>query len=150
MNHRSLVTEKRLRDALQRLINGKPERTRADNKINLSRINEEAGCSHGLIYKYPEVVMDARVAIQEHKTTKIRKGIIDSQLIDIDKIAKIKEERNKQEKLKLDYRMQRDNYQMLADDVVKRENELLFRCHELQITLNKINELRVVQIHDNS
>lgn len=148
MSLRPQITEQRLRDALQRLLDGKPERTRADNKISLSRINKEAGCSHGLIYKYPEVMIDAKVAIEQHKTKQQSESILESLSADIDKITKLKAERDKQEQLKRDYRVQRDNYQAMADDAVKRENQLLFRCHELQIELNKFNYLKIVPFHN--
>ncbi|SHI24799.1 hypothetical protein, partial [Ferrimonas marina] len=57
-------------------------------------------------------------------------------------------ERDKQAELKRDYREQRDSFQALADDVVKRENALLFRCHELQLELNARDNTKVVPLQD--
>ena len=148
MNVRTQTTEQRLRNALQRLLDGRPERTKADSKISLSRINKEAGCSHGLIYKYPGVISEAKVAIEQHKVNQQRSSILENLSTSSNREARLKAERDKQEKLKRDYRDQRDNLQVLADSAVKRENELLFRCHELQLELNFINKTKVVPLHD--
>ncbi|BBS86625.1 hypothetical protein [Aeromonas media] len=148
MNARAQTTEQRLRNALQRLLDGRPERTKADSKISLSRINKEAGCSHGLIYKYPEVISEAKLAIEQHKTNQQRSSIQENRSAGSSRETRLKADRDKQEKLKCDYRAQRDNLQVLADNAVKRENELLFRCHELLLELNFINNTKVVPLHD--
>ncbi|SHI28788.1 hypothetical protein [Ferrimonas marina] len=142
------ITEQRLRDALQRLLDGKPERTKADGKISLSRINKEAGCSHGLIYKYPEVMTEAKEAIEQYKAKQQRDGVLESLSAGVDKETRLRAERDKQAELKRDYREQRDSFQALADDVVKRENALLFRCHELQLELNARDNTKVVPLQD--
>lgn len=146
MNIKAQITEQRFLDSLQRLLDGKPQRTKADNKISLSRINKEAGCSHGLIYKYPHIIDEIRAKIENHKTTQQCKFIKSTP--NVDKESRLKAARDKQEKLKINYRNQRDNFQLLADSAVKRENELLFRCHELQLELSRINNERVISIHD--
>ncbi|WDL84051.1 hypothetical protein IU367_07695 [Aeromonas bestiarum] len=148
MNAKTQITKQRLRNALQRLLDGKPERTKADSKISLSRINNEAGCSHGLIYKYPEVISEAKVAIEQHKINQQRNNILESLSTRTNKETRLKAECDKQEKLKRDYRDQRDNLQVLADNAVRRENALLFRCHELQLELNLIKNTKVVPLHD--
>ena len=146
MSLRTQITEQRLRDALQRILNGKPERTNADGKISLFRINMEAGCSRGLIYKYPDIIIDIKLAIEQQKVKRQRDSILKNQLSGADKEVKLKAKCDKQEKLKREYRNQRDNYQALADDAVKRENLLLFKCHELQIELNRFNYSRIVKL----
>lgn len=50
LSERGVATTQRLESALKRLIEGKPERTPNDGKLNLSRINKEAGLSSGGIY----------------------------------------------------------------------------------------------------
>ncbi|WP_324015090.1 hypothetical protein [Aeromonas hydrophila] len=148
MSIKSQATEQRLRDALKRLLEGTPERTKADNKINLSRINREAGCSHGLIYSYPLFISDAKIEITKHKN-KLQQNLFQNNIYkDSDKISKLKSERIKQEQLKCDYRNQRDHLQSLSDAAVKRENELLFRCFELQIELSKLRESNVIDLND--
>ncbi|MBF4227949.1 hypothetical protein EAY83_23820, partial [Vibrio anguillarum] len=56
IKERSEITLQRLELALNRLIDGKPEKTSNDGKINLKRINDEAGLSSGGIYYYKEFV----------------------------------------------------------------------------------------------
>ena len=46
------VTEGRLRVALQRLLDGKPERLAKVGKLSLNKINEEAGIGHSYIHKF--------------------------------------------------------------------------------------------------
>lgn len=148
MSIKSQATEQRLRDALKRLLEGTPERTKADKKINLSRINREAGCSHGLIYSYPLFICDAKIEIAKHRDKLQQNAFRDNIYKDADKISRLKSERNKQEQLKCDYRNQRDHLQSLSDAAVKRENELLFRCFELQMELSKLRESNIINLHE--
>ncbi|MCQ1059600.1 hypothetical protein LRP52_43125 [Photobacterium sp. ZSDE20] len=111
---------------------------------NFATKPKEAGCSHGLIYKYPEVVADAKVAIEQHKAKQQRDGILASLSAGVDRETRLKAERDKQEELKRDYRELRDNFQALADDAIKRENALLFRCHELQLELNMRDNAKAI------
>jgi len=67
-SERGEITKQRLEDALQRLIDGNPERTPNDGKLNLSRINKEAGLSSGGIYYYDDFVERARREIDKHKS----------------------------------------------------------------------------------
>lgn len=66
-NERSGLTLQRLEAALQRLLDGKPERTADDGKLNINRINDEAGLSSGAIYYYKEFMTKARAVISERK-----------------------------------------------------------------------------------
>lgn len=52
------VTKKKLLDALQRLIDERPEQLSGKYKINVKSVQEEAGLSLGSAYRYPDV-MDA-------------------------------------------------------------------------------------------
>lgn len=51
-------------DALQRLINGKPERPPNGSRLNVSRINKEAGLSSDGMYYYDDVIERARKECQ--------------------------------------------------------------------------------------
>ncbi|WP_446891864.1 hypothetical protein [Aeromonas veronii] len=147
MNTRTQITVQRLRDALQRLLDGKPQRTKPDNKISLSRINMEAGCSHGLLYKYPDLVCEFKIVIERHKTLKQSVEQFKHISSNISKEAKLQARLNKQKELTRNYRTQRNNLQTLADDAIKRECELLFYCHELQIELNKHKKSKVTLLY---
>lgn len=47
LTERGKLTIIRLEQALERLLNGVPERTPRDGRVSLSRINQEAGLSSG-------------------------------------------------------------------------------------------------------
>lgn len=57
----------RLKAALERLLSSTPERTKADGRISISRINQEAGLSQGAIYYYKDFVAEANDFIDKHK-----------------------------------------------------------------------------------
>ena len=67
LTERGKLTIIRLEQALERLLNGVPERTPHDGRVSLSRINQEAGLSSGGIYYYDEFVQKAKRAIHEIK-----------------------------------------------------------------------------------
>lgn len=60
------VTEGRLRSALHRLLDGKPERVKRFGKLSLNRINNEAGLGHSYIHKFEDFVKNEAIpAIEE-------------------------------------------------------------------------------------
>ena len=67
IDDRALLTLERLEQALNRLVNGVPERTPNDGRLSLSRINKEAGLSSGGIYYYKDFVVKARDIIDRQK-----------------------------------------------------------------------------------
>ncbi|MCF6437698.1 hypothetical protein [Pseudoalteromonas sp. MMG022] len=92
------VTRKKLLDALQRLVEQKPERLSGKYKVNVKSVQEEAGLSLGSAYRYPDV-MDA---IEEQKLAiakrDIRKRSVKSDL------ERLREEKAKEKALKEKYR----------------------------------------------
>jgi len=92
------VTRKKLLDALQRLLDKKPERLSGKYKINVKSVQEEAGLSLGSAYRYPEV-MDA---IEEQKLA-IAKRDIRKRSVKTD-LERLREEKAKEKALKEKYR----------------------------------------------
>lgn len=92
------VTRKKLLDALQRLLDRKPERLSDKYKINVKSVQEEAGLSLGSAYRYPEV-MDA---IEEQKLA-IAKRDIRKRSAKTD-LERLREEKAKEKALKEKYR----------------------------------------------
>ncbi|TMP26684.1 hypothetical protein CWB99_17640 [Pseudoalteromonas rubra] len=94
------VTRKKLLDALQRLVEQKPERLSGKYKVNVKSVQEEAGLSLGSAYRYPDV-MDA---IEEQKLAiakrDIRKRSVKSDL------ERLREEKAKEKALKEKYRLE--------------------------------------------
>ncbi|HAS6870912.1 hypothetical protein ACEV8G_01300 [Vibrio parahaemolyticus] len=135
---KSKITEQKLRNALERLKNGNPERTKSDGKISILRINNEAGLSRGAIYHYKEFVEEAKAEIEIYNSNKKQEGILQNFSDDSSRLDKIKSERDREARLKKNYREQRDNIKAMADEVIKRDASWAYRCLELQVELSRL------------
>ncbi|HIF9153711.1 TPA: hypothetical protein ACX6SN_001448 [Photobacterium damselae] len=124
----------RLEQALQRLIDGNPIKTRPDGRISLKRINDEAGLSSGGIYYYSSFVETAKKMIelsrQQDSTGKIK--------VNNERLNKLREQREKEKALKEKYREQRDQIKIFCDQVVAHNAQLEFTLFE---ALEKISYL---------
>ena len=126
----SEITLLRLDDALKRLLSGTPERTKTDGKISIMRINEEAGLSRGNIYHYKEFIIRAKVEIELYNDSKKKSDIIDNQEGKKNKEEKLRFQRDKEKRLKVEYHEQAKNYKQLTDQLVRENASLAFRCME--------------------
>ena len=141
----SEITLLRLDDALKRLLDGTPERTKVDGKISIMRINEEAGLSRGNIYHYKEFISKAKVEIELYKDRKMKSDIIDNQGDKKNKEEKLRFQRDKEKRLKVEYHDQAKNYKQLTDQLVRENASLAFRCMELSDELDSRNN-KIVSI----
>lgn len=135
-NNKTLITEARLSQALERLIQGTPEKTKPDGRINLKRINDEAGLSSGSIYYYKEFIDKAREVIAELKLSNNKNNYSINQ----GELAKLRSERNKQKQLKIRYRDQRDTIKQFANGVVHENAKLHFSLYEAQIRIEQLEK----------
>ena len=135
----SEITLLRLDDALKRLLSGTPERTKTDGKISIMRINEEAGLSRGNIYHYKEFIIRAKVEIELYNDSKKKSDIIDNQEGKKNKEEKLRFQRDKEKRLKVEYHEQAKNYKQLTDQLVRENASLAFRCMELSDELDSRN-----------
>ncbi|MDN3561610.1 hypothetical protein [Vreelandella neptunia] len=140
-SERGEITKQKLEDALQRLIEGHPERTPNDGKLNLSRINKEAGLSSGGIYYYDDFVERARREIGKHKSI-ISTSSSSKIKVSVDRL---RAQRDKERELKERYRSQRDEIKKFCDLVIAQNAKLEFSLYEaleeieaLQAELNKV------------
>ncbi|MGO2009106.1 hypothetical protein [Vreelandella alkaliphila] len=140
-SERGEITKQRLEDALQRLIDGNPERTPNDGKLNLSRINKEAGLSSGGIYYYDDFVERARREIDKHIS---RMSASSSTKVKVS-VDRLRAQRDKERELKERYRSQRDEIKKFCDLVIAQNAKLEFSLYEaleeieaLQAELNKV------------
>ncbi|HHA1179536.1 TPA: hypothetical protein ACOEEO_002061, partial [Enterobacter asburiae] len=113
LSDRGKQTIIRLERALERLLNGVPERTPHDGRVSLSRINQEAGLSSGGIYYYDEFVQKAKRAIHERKLDNAV-STIESGKASVDKM---RVQRDKERELKERYRTQRDDIKAFCDKI---------------------------------
>ena len=76
------ITEARLREAINRLIEGKPEKVKPSGKITLNRINNEAGLSASYIHKFPDGGVLGRYRLCGINRRRYRPVIVKKKLID--------------------------------------------------------------------
>ncbi len=134
LSDRGKQTIIRLERALERLLNGVPERTPHDGRVSLSRINQEAGLSSGGIYYYNEFVQKAKRAIHERKFDNAV-STIESGKASVDRM---RVQRDKERELKERYKAQRDDIKEFCDKIIAQNAKLEFSLFE---ALDKIDAL---------
>ena len=145
------ITEARLRAALQRLLDGKPDNVKASAKLTLNRINNEAKLSASYIHKFPEFVKEAELAIaaygSEHGDTYVE-GLVENK-VDDSPTGQLKRKLKTETNLKNTYKQQRDDFKALADILVEKEASLMFRVFELQEEIKYLTQGKVVAMKSN-
>jgi hypothetical protein len=116
----------RLEQALERLLEGKPLNTKPDGRINLKRINDEAGLSSGGIYYYSSFVETANQKIQS-----IKKKVVGGKHVqNKSSEQKLRGQRDKEKQLKERYKAQRDQIKGFSDQVIAHNAQLEFTLFE--------------------
>ncbi len=116
----------RLEQALERLVEGKPLKTKSDGRINLKRINDEAGLSSGGIYYYSSFVEIANQKIQSIKQIVVGDKRAQSKRSE----QKLREQRDKEKQLKERYKAQRDQIKIFSNQVIAHNAQLEFTLFE--------------------
>lgn len=142
----SEITLCKLERALQRLLDGVPKRTKNDGKINISRINNEAGLKVSNINYYPEFIEQAKEKIRDHFDAIEEKRIKDSVKQDKTEVQVLKEKLAHERKLKNKYREERNEQKLLNDHVVEQNVSLAFRVRELESELRSLSRHKVAPI----
>lgn len=146
------LTEGRLRAALQRLLDGKPERLTKVGKLSLNKINKEAGLGHSYIHKFQDfVIYEANPAIEAYNSNydplaeQLKSGMAEN-LSDTDKLkAKLK----KEIALKEQYRKERDEAKQVNKKLEQQNSSLMFRVYELQEDLRRNNVMKFAKSNGN-
>ncbi|WP_436918300.1 hypothetical protein [Enterobacter hormaechei] len=146
LSERGKLTIMRLEQALERLLNGVPELTPHDGRLNLSRINQEAGLSSGGIYYYDEFVKKAKRAINERKLDHTV-STIDSGKASVDKM---RAQRDRERELKERYKSQRDDIKAFCDKIIAKNAQLEFSLFEafdkIDALEKEVSALKIVDI----
>jgi len=140
------ITLRKLERALQRLLDGVPKRTKNDGKINISRINNEAGLKVSNINYYPEFIKDAQDRIRDHFDAIAEKNIKDAVKQEKSEVEILKDKLKHEQKLKRKYREEKNEQKLLNDDVVKQNVSLAFRVMELESELHSLSSHKVAPI----
>lgn len=146
MSSQKEFTLQRLRDAFERLRAGKPERTKADGKVSIKRVNDEAGLSQGAIYYYKAYVEELRAEIRIIEAEREKRQVVDDMGLNLSIESKLRLERDREKRLKIEYRDQVKNLKQLSDKIIAENVSLAFRCRELQDELSRASAMKVAYI----
>ncbi|MDR5898838.1 hypothetical protein QC823_07535 [Halomonas vilamensis] len=145
ITERSEHTLQLLEAALQRLLLGKPEKTRNDGRINISRINDEAGLSAGAIYYYKDFLLKSRRAIEQNKINKDS----DTRETKSKNLDRLRAQRDNEVRLKEKYRDQRDEIKSFCDKVIEKNANLEFTLYEalekIEVLETELEKAKVVK-----
>lgn len=141
MSDRS-ITLGRLEAALKRLESATPNRVKANGKITLNKINNEAGLGHSYIHKFTDFVRNEanpRIKTYNEKLSElINNGhVVKSDGVELSEVDKLKAELKREKSLKEKYRKERDDAIKCKKELEELNVSLMFRLHELQ------NEIRI-------
>ncbi len=142
------ITEARLRDSLQRLLHGFPNKTKVSGLLTLNKINKEAGLGNSYIFKFPDFIEFAKPLIDEFNASK-SKALNDEFSIPgvhLTKEEQLKAELNKEKRLKERYRQERDDARKAKADLEVLNNTLMYRVFELQEELRSKSCGKIVDI----
>ncbi|OBU44479.1 hypothetical protein AYY26_17350 [Photobacterium phosphoreum] len=134
------LTEGRLREALERLLNGTPRNVKAKGKLTLNKVNNEAKLGNSYVHKFPEFVAYAKPLIDEYNQNRdkaMTKGLdVEINGVELDEVDKLRAKLKEALKLKDRYRLERDNAVEARQQLEHKYSELMFHAHELQEDLN--------------
>ena len=134
------LTEGRLREALERLLNGTPRNVKAKGKLTLNKVNNEAKLGNSYVHKFPEFVAYAKPLIDEYNQSRdkaMTKGLdVEISGVELDEVDKLRAKLKEALKLKDRYRLERDNAVEARQQLEHKYSELMFHTHELQEDLN--------------
>lgn len=143
------ITLGRLRNALERLLEGKPTKVKVNAKLTLNRVNKEAGLSQSYIHKFPEFIKEAEPQIVEFNNKFDPDSLLttndDSNSDSI--MQSLRHNLSREKRLKEKYKQERDDLRVVNQSIVARENGLLFQLYELQQTLEKYTEEKTHKIN---
>jgi hypothetical protein len=133
----------RLNAALERLIEGKPSRVKAKGLITLNKINNEAGFGTSYIHhdKFAHWVEEKgtpaiKKFTEEYDPLKFELSHGKEELTEVEALkAKLK----KEQKLKKEYMIERDEALAKEKLAKKLTNDLMFRVYELQDEVRRGN-----------
>lgn len=136
--------EERLKEALARLLNGKPAKVKVEGRLTLNKVNNEAGLGNSYIHKFPDFVVYAKPLIEEynHNRDKAMLTGLDIEVgAPLSELEKLRCELVRITKLKDKYRIERDNAIEARKKLETENQNLLFRCYELQEEVKKEYEI---------
>lgn len=139
-------TLNRLEQALQRLFDGKPIRTTSDGKINISRINKEAGLSVSGINYYRDFIKEAKKKISLHKKQIQNEQEDETFEEELSEVDKVKGKLSDALRLKNKYYQDLGDQKTINNGVVAQNVSLAFRVNELEQEIMLTSSGKVTRI----
>jgi hypothetical protein len=135
------ITEASLEAALQRLLEGKPERVKMHGVLSLNKINNEAGLSRSYVHKFGAFVERSKpkiIVYNENYDPSL--VVLEGDKEDLTEVERLKAKLQKEKKLKEKYRQERDDAIASKKHVEQLNSTLMFRVYELQedVRLNNV------------
>ena len=126
-------TEARIEAALQRIIDGKPQRIDKSKKLSVSAVQKEAGLGQGSIYYYPALVDKIKRLIIE---TKAKDSLDDKPKNDV---ARLRAEKKKEIQVKENYRDQVDALKDKLKQAAADHHRLAYMIYERDKIISDLN-----------
>ncbi|HFQ5440680.1 TPA: hypothetical protein ACGUPU_001705 [Vibrio vulnificus] len=126
----------RLQSALDRLLDGKPERVKASGRLTLNKINREAGFGQSYIHKFKKFIEEiANPAIEKYNRELDNPQSPQketSEQGDMSEIDKLRAELEREKELKDKYRKELNDVKKINEELETLNKSLMFRVYELQ------------------
>jgi hypothetical protein len=141
------LTESKLHEALNRLLQGQPTRINFKGKLTLNKVNNEAGLGHSYVYKFSAFLKHAEPIIANYNNNwhqSMEEGISVDE-VPVSELDKLKSEKLREKRLKEKYKKERDDAVKAKVELEAVNNTLMFRLYELQEKLSSLKNT-VVEI----
>ncbi|HCE1261403.1 TPA: hypothetical protein NJ132_000382 [Vibrio parahaemolyticus] len=126
----------RFQSALERLLDGKPERVKASGRLTLNKINREAGFGQSYIHKFKKFIEEiANPAIKKYNRELDNPQSPQketSEQGDMSEIDKLRAELEREKELKDKYRKELNDVKKINKELETLNKSLMFRVYELQ------------------
>ncbi|CAK1917886.1 KfrA N-terminal DNA-binding domain-containing protein [Vibrio crassostreae] len=138
----------RLQDALERLLEGKPERVKATGRLTLNKINREAGLGQSYIHKFKTFINETANPTIEKYNNNLNNPTSDClstapTSVEASVVDKFKADLKREENLKVKYRKERDELNARLKELESINNTLMYRVYELQGELSfSVHEMK--------
>ena len=141
------LTESKLHEALNRLLQGQHKRVKFKGKLTLNKVNNEAGLGNSYVHKFPDFVEYAKPVIEDYNNNwqqSMEEGISVDE-VPVSEFDKLKSEKLREKNLKEKYKQERDDAVKAKVELEAINNTLMFRLYELQEELSSLKNT-VVEI----
>lgn len=135
MSRDKQITEARLYEALQRLLDGQQRHVKRNGRLTLNKINTEAQLGNSYIHKFSDFVEHAKPLIKKYNDKRERLMVVGLDIeinTSLSEVDKLKSELQRERALKQKYRKERDNALQARSLLEQAYSELVKRVADLQ------------------